>query len=238
MGDAIFRQRSGVLGVGIVSKCGLLTPAQLAGLGKLAETTGCQYCKMTTRQTLIFLIPSDRLEELKKGVAALGLRVGVFGEIVRNVKACAGNKDLCQRALSDVFSLGGELQERFMNRPTPRDFKISVAGCHRGCTDPYCADYGIVATGEDAYSIYLGGRGGSRKPVHGTLIAEGINGEGAVALLEAILETYTECAEPKERICNTIERVGLERFLPSEDFLAKYRSQEESDFLSFAGLGG
>lgn len=238
MGDAIFRQRSGVLGVGIVSKCGLLTPAQLVGLGKLAEKTGCQYCKMTSRQTLIFLIPSDRLEELRKGVAALGLRIGVFGEIVRNVKACAGNKDLCRHALSDVLNLGGELQDRFMNRPTPRDFKISVAGCHRGCTDPYCADYGIVATGENAYNVYLGGRGGSRIPVHGTLIAEGINGDGAVALLDSILETYIECAEPKERICNTIERVGLKRFLPSEDFLAKYRSREENDFLNFAGLEG
>ncbi|BCV20330.1 nitrite reductase [Moorella sp. Hama-1] len=236
MGDAIFQQRSGYLGVGIVGRCGLLTPEQLAGLGTLARSLECRYCKMTTRQTLIFIIPENRLEELRAGVTALGLKVGVFGETVRNVKACAGNKDLCQRALSDVFELGGQLQDRFMNRRTPCDFKIALAGCHRGCTDPLCADYGIIATGSDTYDIYIGGRGGSRKPVHATRIAAGITGDGVSALLEQVLERYDALAEPRERLCNTIKRVGLEDFLPPEGFLDPYRPPEENDFLSFAGF--
>ncbi|MDK2895720.1 MAG: hypothetical protein PWQ98_1847, partial [Moorella sp. (in: firmicutes)] len=196
----------------------------------------CQYCKLTTRQTLIFVIPETKLEDLRAGVAALGLRVGVFGEIVRNVKACAGNKDLCQRSLSDVFELGGELQDRFMNRPTPCDFKIALAGCHRGCTDPLCADYGIIATGSDTYNVYLGGRGGSRKPIHARPIATCITGEGVINLLTFILERYDALAEPRERLCNTIARVGLEPFLPPEDFLTRYRPPEENDFLAFAGF--
>lgn len=236
MGDAIFQQRSGYLGVGIVARCGFLTPEQLAGLGALARSLECRYCKMTTRQTLIFIIPENRLEELRSGVAALGLRVGVFGEIVRNVKACAGNKYLCQRALSDVFELGGQLQDRFMNRPTPCDFKIALAGCHRGCTDPLCADYGIIATGSDTYDIYIGGRGGSRKPVHARRIASGLNGAGVEALLTYILDHYDALAEPRERLCNTIQRVGLDAFLPPDDFLDSYRPPEDNDFLSFAGF--
>lgn len=238
MGDAIFRQRSGFLGVGIVAKCGLLTVDQLTGLGELARSVDCQYCKLTTRQTLVFLIPESRLEDLRKGVAEIGLRIGVFGEIVRNVKACAGSNDLCQRSLSNVFELGSELQERFMNRPTPRDFKISVAGCHRGCTEPLCADFGIVATGDDTYNVYLGGRGSSKRPLHGTLIADGINGAGTVALLEMVLKKYAELAEPQERICGTIGRIGLKPFQPSGDFLDQYRSAAENDFLAFAGLLG
>ncbi|QGP92389.1 Nitrite reductase [NAD(P)H] [Neomoorella glycerini] len=236
MGDAIFKQRSGYLGVGIVARCGILTPAQLAGLGDLARALDCQYCKLTTRQTLIFIIPEDRLEDLRASVTALGLQVGVFGEIVRNIKACAGNKDLCQRSLSDVFELGGVLQDRFMNRPTPCDFKIALAGCHRGCTDPQCADYGIIATGNDTYDVYLGGRGGSRKPIHATRIATGITGKGVENLLAWILERYDSLAEPRERLCNTIARVGLEPFLPPEDFLARYRPPQENDFLAFAGF--
>ncbi|MGI9861542.1 nitrite reductase [Moorella naiadis] len=234
MGDAIFQQRSGYLGVGIVGRCGLLTPNQLAGLGDLARSLECRYCKMTTRQTLIFIIPENRLEELKAGVAALGLKVGVFGEIVRNVKACAGNQDLCQRALSDVFELGGKLQDHFMNRPTPCDFKIALAGCHRGCTDPLCADYGIIATSNDNYDVYIGGRGGSRKPVHATRIATSITGAGVSALLEHILKRYGVLGEPRERLCNTIKRVSLEAFLPPEGFLDPYRPSEENDFLNFA----
>lgn len=236
MGDAIFKQRSGFLGVGIVAKCGVLTPEQLAGLAELARNVDCRYLKLTTRQTLIFVIPEERLDDLRKGIAALDLKIGVFGEIVRNVKACAGNKDLCQRSLSDVFSLGSKIQEQFMNRPTPCDFKISLAGCHRGCTDPLCADYGIIATGSDTYNVYLGGRGGSRKPIHARQIATGINGEGVISLLDFILERYAALAQPRERICNTIARTGLEAFLPPEDFLQRYRPPEEDDFLKFAGF--
>lgn len=226
------------LGVGIVAKCGLMTPDQLAGLADLARKVDCQYCKMTTRQTIVFLIPEEKLDELREGVRKIGLRIGVFGEIVRNVKACAGNRNLCQRALSDVFDLGGEIQDRFMNQPTPCDFKISVAGCHRGCTDPYCADYGIIAVGDNRYNIYLGGRGGSRNPVHGVLIAESVSGEGVMAVLEQILQVYRDLAFPRERICNTIKRTGLKPFMPSDEFLAKYRSHVDNDFLAFAGVLG
>ncbi|SMC00018.1 Nitrite/Sulfite reductase ferredoxin-like half domain-containing protein [Thermanaeromonas toyohensis ToBE] len=233
MGDAIFVQKSGLLGVGIVARCGVLTPNQLSGLARLAQELDCKACKLTTRQTLIFLLPEDKLEALRAGVEALGLRIGVFGEIVRNVKACAGSSELCQRSLADVYELAGRLQDRFMNRPVPNDFKISVAGCHRGCTEPFCADYGVVATGEDRYNVYLGGRGASKKPVHAALLAEGINSEGVIALLDYILERYTALAQPKERLCHTISRVGWEAFQPPEELLRKFRQEEERDFLNF-----
>lgn len=243
MGDAIFVQKSGILGVGIVAKCGVLTAEQLMGLARLAERLECKACKLTTRQTLIFLIPEDKLPALREGVQALGLKLGVFGETVRNVKACAGSHELCQRSLGDVFELAGILQDNFMNRAVPNDFKISVAGCQRGCTEPFCADFGVLATGEDVYSIYIGGRGASKKPVHGTLIAEKINKEGVVAILEHVLSRYNELGQPKERLCHTIKRVGLEAFKPQAEMLGQFRRQEEAtDFLSFlsqaTGKGG
>lgn len=74
---------------------------------------------------------------MRRGVEALGLRIGVFGEIVRNIKACAGAPAFCLGAAGDVCGLGTRLQERFMDQPVPNDFKVSLAGCHRGCTDPF-----------------------------------------------------------------------------------------------------
>ena len=38
MGKAIFQQKSDILGVGITSNCGILTPAQLTGLGERPGT--------------------------------------------------------------------------------------------------------------------------------------------------------------------------------------------------------
>ncbi|MGI9951651.1 nitrite reductase [Moorellaceae bacterium AZ2] len=234
MGDAIFLQKSGILGVGIVAQCGVLTPEQLMGLARLAQELECKFCKLTTRQTLIFLIPEERLPVLREGVEGLGLKLGVFGETVRNVKACAGSSELCQRSLSDVFELAGILQDRFMNRPVPNDFKISVAGCQRGCTEPFCADFGVVATGEEAFSIYIGGRGASKKPLHGQLLTDKVNQEGVIAILEHVLARYSELAQPKERLCHTIQRTGLEPFKPPPAMLSSFQQQEEeSDFLHF-----
>lgn len=238
MGDAIFRQRSGVLGVGITTPCGLIAPDQLVGLGRLAQEVGCLGLKLTTRQTLVILIPEEKLEHLRRGVAALGLRVGVFGEVVRNVKACAGSPSFCLRAAADICSLGTRLQERFMDRPVPNDFKISLAGCSRGCTDPYCADYGVVATGEDAFDVYIGGRGGSPRPVHARLYASGVTARGVEALLEFVLETYSRLGQPKERLCRTLARVGWDSFLPPESLVEEHRAgSAEDEFAAFLTAG-
>jgi dissimilatory sulfite reductase (desulfoviridin) alpha/beta subunit len=238
MGDAIFRQRSGVLGVGIAAPCGIITPEQLVGLGRLAQEVGCLGLKLTTRQTMVILIPEERLGRLRSGIKDLGLRVGVFGEVVRNVKACAGSPSFCLRAAADICSLGTRLQERFMDQPVPNDFKISLAGCSRGCTDPYCADYGVIATGEDAFEVYLGGRGGSPRPVHGRLFASGVTAEGVEALLEFVLETYRRIGQPKERLCRTLARVGWESFRPPESLLQKRGAGSgEDDFAAFLRAG-
>lgn len=134
----------------------------------IQQTTKIQVhgIKMTSRQTIVFLINSEDLEKFKTEVKKTGLSLGVFGNVVRNVKGCAGNDDLCMRALDDAHGLGVNLQTKFMNQPVPKDFKISTAGCVRSCTDPYCADFGVIAIGKDTFSIYLGGRGGSKKLVH------------------------------------------------------------------------
>ncbi|KKM08962.1 nitrite reductase [Clostridiales bacterium PH28_bin88] len=237
MGDAVFRQKSGVLGVGIVAPCGVVTPDQLSGLGELARELGSTGCKLTTRQTMIMLIPEKKLPDLRAGVARLSLRVGVFGEVVRNVKSCAGGAGFCLRAAGDVFTLGSRLQETFMDQPVPKDLKISVAGCPRGCTEPHCADFGVIATGQDRFTVFAGGRGGSRKPLHGQKLLPDLSGEGVLRVLSYVLERYRELAHPHERLCGTIARTGLEPFSPPAEVLAGHTvTEEDNDFLSFAGL--
>jgi len=139
MGHAIFEQRSGILGVAVVAPCGVIAAEQLRGLGELTKTITVHGMKMTTRQTLVFLINGGELERFEQEIAKIGLKIGVFGNIVRNVKGCAGNDQLCQRSFGDAFALGAKIQDQFMNQPVPKDFKISTAGCIRGCTDPYCS---------------------------------------------------------------------------------------------------
>lgn len=233
MGHAIFEQRSGILGVAIAGDCGVVSSEQLIQLGEIAKKMQVHGIKMTARQTVVFLINSEDLEKFQDEIKKTGLRIGVFGNVVRSVKGCAGSDALCVHARGDAYGLGVSLQNRFMNEPVPKDFKISTAGCVRACTDPYCADFGVIATGKDTFSIYLGGRGGSKKPAHGKLILEEISSEGVAEVLEYVLTKYREIAKPSERLCKTIERYGIDGFIPSMDTVKRASSEELNDFLDF-----
>jgi dissimilatory sulfite reductase (desulfoviridin) alpha/beta subunit len=214
MGHAIFEQRSGILGVAVVAACGVVSGEQLAGMGELTKKISVHGMKLTTRQTVVFLINSEDLETFRQEIENIGLRIGVFGNIVRNVKGCPGNDQLCKRSFGDAFGLGIKIQEQFMNQPTPKDFKISTAGCIRGCTDPYCADFGAIAVGTDRFDLYIGGRGGSKFPRHGERILGSITSEQALKVLDYVLNKYRQLGSNDERLCRVIERCGIGEFVP------------------------
>lgn len=247
MGDAVFRQQNGLMAVGLVAACGLLSPEQLAGVAAAAGPLGIAGFKLSTRQTLIAILPEEQVEALKAEASRLGLRTGAFGEVVRNVKACCGTNGFCVRAQADAHGLGMKLQERFMDQPVPKDFKINVAGCHRGCTDPFCADFGLIgnpAKVRGGFDVLLGGRGGSRRPRHAQVILQSLSPEAVELALEFVLERYRELGQPNERLCHTIERVGVTPFVPPAELVAAAeetaagKSGEppvDADFLRFAG---
>jgi dissimilatory sulfite reductase (desulfoviridin) alpha/beta subunit len=233
MGHAIFEQRSGILGVAVVAPCGVISSDQLVKLGDLSRKLPVHGMKLTTRQTLVFLINREDLDQFSSEIEQAGLRIGVFGNIVRNVKGCSGSDSLCKRSQGNAFALGGRIQERFMNQPTPKDFKISTAGCVRGCTDPYCADFGAVAVGVDRFDVYVGGRGGSKVPRHGQCIVEGISAEKVLVALEYVLNKYRELGNPDERLCRVIDRCGTAEFVPPPEVLGNDSEPAVDDFSAF-----
>jgi dissimilatory sulfite reductase (desulfoviridin) alpha/beta subunit len=242
VGVASFKQQSGLYAVGIVGACGVISPAQLIGLAELAPRMEVAAFKLSTRQTIIAVLPEAKIEPLKEAVTALGLRIGSFGAAVRNVKACAGSPGFCPRMLSDALTLGVELQDAFMDQDVPKDFKIAVAGCHRGCTDPLCADFGAMgnpAKVKGGFDVFIGGRGASRRPLHATQILTSVPPQAVQRALQHVLDKYRELAAPHERLCHTIERLGATPFIPTEEQLGLTEKnagpQVDDDFLAFTG---
>jgi dissimilatory sulfite reductase (desulfoviridin) alpha/beta subunit len=236
MGHAIFEQRSGILGVAVVASCGVISAEQLRGLGELTQKITIHGMKMTTRQTLVFLINGSELEKFEQEIEKTGLKVGAFGNIVRNVKGCAGNDQLCQRSFGDAFGLAAKIQDQFMNQPVPKDFKISTAGCARGCTDPCCADFGVIAVGNDRFDVYLGGRGGSKVPRHGQRVLESVSSEEVLTVLDYVLSKYRQLGAEDERLCRVIDHCGIGEFIPSADVYrieAASMSADQDDFSAF-----
>jgi len=231
MGEAIFRQKNKQIAVNVVAACGFMTARQFAGLGKIAEELESGGLKMTTRQTVIVLLEENKLPAFKEGLPSLGLSISPFGDSVRAVKACSGNSELCPRAITDALNTGIEIQLKYLGQPVPSDFKIAVAGCPRGCTDPYCADFGIIGCGKDLYDIAIGGRGSSGSPLHGRKILEKCDQNTVFQVLDFVLDKYRTLAEPGERLCKTISRVGIEAFTPN--FQLPEKNDVDEEFVAF-----
>ncbi|MEW6698483.1 MAG: nitrite reductase [Bacillota bacterium] len=233
MGDAIFRQqRNGLYAVNIVFPGGLLTPDQLLDLARAAKDTGVWRIKCGVRQTIIAVLEEEKIPALLDKIKTLGLQIAPFGNKIRSVKACPGGADLCPRSLGPALELGIELQQNYLGQDVPKDFKISTAGCNRGCTEPYCADLGLVAKGGDKFDIIIGGRGATSRPIHGLVAIQGVRKEKVFAVVDYILAKYRFLAEPNERLCKTIERLGVETFTPPQE-LYREQQQETDEFAAF-----
>ncbi|MTI86019.1 MAG: nitrite reductase [Firmicutes bacterium] len=235
MGIACFKQKNGLEALVVVGNCGVVTPEQFSGLAAHVKELEIAALKLTTRQTLVLVLPLEKREQACYIVEELGLKVGTYGGVVRNVKACCGDDDLCTWSRGNALQLGTALQESCWGSPVPKDFKISVAGCSRGCTDPLCADFGAVATAPDSFDIYIGGRGATLRPTHASLLARDITASGVAELVQVVLDRYSELAEPKERFVSLVQRLGTQPFHPGEDWVRQHRCETKpaQDFLDF-----
>ncbi|BAF59177.1 sulfite reductase, beta subunit [Pelotomaculum thermopropionicum SI] len=234
MGEALFRQKNGLVAVNIAAACGVFTPGQFQGLAEAVREAGAGALKLTSRQTVVLILEEDKIAGLAEKISGLGLRIAPYGNAIRSVKACSGGPGLCPRALADALGLGIELQNRYMGQDVPKDFKIAVAGCIRGCTDPHCADFGLIACGKDAYRVLIGGRGGSPSPERGKVILEQVRSSRVPEVLDFVLARYRELAEPGERLCKTVGRVGLKEFIPpfiAEEPAGSLQDDEFGEFL-------
>lgn len=233
MGEAIFRQqRNGLYAVNIVAPGGLLNPEQFMGLAEAARDTGVWRIKCGVRQTMIAVLEQEKIPGLLEKIEVLGLQIAPFGNKVRGVKACPGGTELCPRSLGPALELGTELQERYMGQDVPKDFKISTAGCPRGCTEPHCADLGLIAKGGDTFDIFIGGRGATNKPMHGINAATDVAKNKVFAVVDFLLEQYRTLAQPHERLCKTIERLGSNAFIPPQALYLEENYQQD-EFAAF-----
>lgn len=233
MGTGVFRQKNGMVAVDVVAACGVLTSGQFLGLAQTVTDLGAFRVKLTSRQTLVVVLEEDKSAALIEALPGLGLKLSPYGNVVRAVKACAGNSGLCPRSVGEALNLGIEIQERYLGREVPKDFKIAVAGCNRGCVDPYCADFGVVSSGRDVFDVLIGGYGGSARPLHGQVIARKISSQNVFAVLDYILEQFSALGEPGEKLGRTIARLGAESFTPPASLLNTVGEANKDEFAEF-----
>jgi nitrite reductase (NADH) large subunit len=112
------------------------------------------------------------------------------------VKSCVGSV-WCRYGVQDSVQLAIDLELRYRGLRAPHKIKLAVSGCARECAEAQSKDVGVIAT-ERGWNLYVGGNGGMR-PAHAQLLAEDLDTETLVRLVDRYLMYYIRTADRLER---------------------------------------
>ena len=185
--------------------CGMVTPEILRKVADVAEKFQVQAIKVTSAARIALIGVNE--EDVDAIWADLGMDAGnVVGICVRSIKACPGTT-FCKRGQQDSLALGLALDKKYHGMEMPGKMKIGVSGCPNQCAETSFKDIGLVGTPK-GWRVYVGGNGGAN-PRIGEILAQRIDTEHVLALVEKIIDYYHANAKPRERMGKMIERLGL-----------------------------
>ncbi len=123
---------------------GLLTPAQLEGLGRIARRAGLPAVHLTTRQTIELPdVDPETIGPLLAKLARNGTPLGAERNEVVNVVACPGTAT-CRLASIETYALAQELDRRFFGIELPVKMRIGISGCPNMCAGERLCEIGIT----------------------------------------------------------------------------------------------
>jgi len=200
-------QRDGTFSVIPQIAGGVTNAAQLRRIADVADKYDIPMMKITGGQRIDLL--GVRKEDLPDVWADLDMPSGyAYGKSFRTVKTCVGT-DFCRFGLGDSTQLGVDIEQRYKGLDSPAKMKLAVAGCPRNCSEALVKDVGVVAVGDDAWEVYVGGAAGAsvRK---GDLLATVTGRDEALRLTGTFMQYYRENARWLERTYDFVPRVGLD----------------------------
>jgi len=189
--------------------CGVVTAEVLRKIADVAQKYQCQALKITSAARIALI--GVREEDVDAIWADLGMDAGgVVGLCVRSVKACPGTQ-FCKRAQQDSLAVGLILDGKYHGVEMPSKMKIGVSGCPNQCAETCIKDIGLVGTPK-GWRILIGGNGGPN-PRLADLLAKDLDTDGALSLVDRLVDFYRTNAKPKERMGRMVERIGLAAIL-------------------------
>jgi nitrite reductase (NADH) large subunit len=184
---------------------GEITPDQLIAIGQVAKDFGL-YTKITGGQRIDLF--GARVEQLPAVWARLidaGMESGhAYGKALRTVKSCVG-QTWCRYGVQDSTSMAIRLELRYRGLRAPHKIKSAVSGCARECAEAQSKDFGVIAT-ERGWNLYVGGNGGMR-PQHAVLLAEDLDDDTLVRLIDRFLIFYIRTADRLERTATWLNKL-------------------------------
>ncbi|MDD4599596.1 Nitrite reductase [NAD(P)H] [bioreactor metagenome] len=181
---------------------GLTNPDQLRNLAAVAEKYGGTLKIVGNSITIMGL----NLVDGEKALAELGAKPESFiAKSVRPVSMCPG-KPNCPMAQQESTELGLALDEEFFGQDAPAKIRIGVSGCPNCCAEVFVKDIGLYGTAK-GYVLAVGGNSG-RKAQIAQVVADNIPEQDVALIIRNILVYFRNNGQTKERLGQTIERLG------------------------------
>ncbi len=188
--------------------CGVVKPETLRKLADVAEKYGCAAMKITSAARIALV--GLKKEDVDNAWQDLGLAPGAaVGVCVRSVKACPGTT-FCRLGQQDSLGVGMQLDEKYHGMELPGKMKIGVSGCPNQCAETCIKDIALVGK-KKGWTVMAGGSGAG-KPRLADVVAEELDTDQALALVDKIVAFFKENAKKNERIGKMMDRVGVQEF--------------------------
>ncbi|GAA2791981.1 nitrite reductase large subunit NirB [Kitasatospora paracochleata] len=184
---------------------GEITPDKLIVIGEVARDFGL-YTKITGGQRIdLFGASVDQLPQIWSRLVAAGFESGhAYGKSLRTVKSCVGST-WCRYGVQDSVGMAILLELRYRGLRSPHKLKSAVSGCARECAEARGKDFGVIAT-SNGWNLYVGGNGGAT-PRHADLLAQDLDDEQLIRLIDRFLMFYIRTADRLERTSTWLERI-------------------------------
>lgn len=186
--------------------CGVISPDALRKIADVAEKYNCAALKITSAARIAMV--GIKEQDVDALWADLDMPPGAaVGLCVRSVKACPGTT-FCKRGMQDSLTIGMKLDGKYHGTELPGKLKMGVSGCPNQCAETGFKDVGLFGTAK-GWKLLVGGCGGAR-PRIAELLAESLDDDQALDLIDKVIEYFKANGKPKERLGRTIERLGMD----------------------------
>ncbi len=186
---------------------GIMDVSTLRKIADVAEKYNASAVKITSAQRMA--IVGLKAEDLDSVWTELDMPPGAaIGLCVRSVKICPGTT-FCKRGQQDSVGVGLKLDKLYHGMEMPSKLKMGVSGCLNTCAESSIKDIGLIGTAK-GWKLLAGGSSGL-KPRIADLIAEGLDDDEALKLVDSIIEFIKSRGE-KKRLGRVIDGMGLEEF--------------------------
>ncbi|MDI3421121.1 nitrite reductase large subunit NirB [Streptomyces luteolus] len=184
---------------------GEITPEKLIVIGEVARDFGL-YTKITGGQRIdMFGARVEQLPLIWAKLVDAGFESGhAYGKSLRTVKSCVGST-WCRYGVQDSVRMAIDLELRYRGLRSPHKLKSAVSGCARECAEAQSKDFGVIAT-SNGWNLYVGGNGGAT-PRHADLLAQDLDDDGLIRLIDRFLMFYIRTADRLERTSTWLERI-------------------------------